>query len=494
MNRLLLSWRWCVLAACLTLAACAITSQSFWIDEGNSGLKAIQSTWSEFVGLWVKHKGSDLQMPGYMIGLWGWEKLFGPGEYALRASNLPWFALAIASILFLLRQPARVRLLIVGCFASSAFVWAYLDEARPYSMQLGAATLAVVGLVNLASAPGEDCLFGDALCFLGGSLLLCFSSLFGVIFSFVFGIAFLWVLLRQGRTLVLLRNHSFRLGLALFIPLFAALAFFYAWTLMQGAGASSVARTGVMSIGFASNELLGLAGYGPGRTALREHGAAVLKPYLPWLTLGLCPYFVAGWSLLRRYLLQGATSLRQPGFLLGVMLLGVTAGIIVGLAGHFRVLGRHLTPMLPVLLILLGLAFSFGWEGRQSRTAVVLSLLVLLGSSVWQRTGRRFGKDDYRTAAAMAHEVDARGGTVWWAADGATARFYGIEPTAGDGPGQIFHTSGCSPSYLAKLPPPALVVFSKPDIYDGNGALASYLAENDFRPISHVPSFVFWSR
>ena len=50
----------------------AVSSQSLWIDEANSAVKAIVPTWSEFVAKMSVERGSDLQMPGYMILLWIW--------------------------------------------------------------------------------------------------------------------------------------------------------------------------------------------------------------------------------------------------------------------------------------------------------------------------------------------------------------------------------------------------------------------------------------
>ena len=40
-------------------------------------------------------RGSDLQMPLYMLMLWGWEKIFGRPEFALRAMNIPLFVIAL---------------------------------------------------------------------------------------------------------------------------------------------------------------------------------------------------------------------------------------------------------------------------------------------------------------------------------------------------------------------------------------------------------------
>src|SRR4051812_33810041 len=73
-----------VLAA-FAVCCLAVSGQSFWIDEAAAVTKAIQPTlagwWHEMATEW----GSDKQMPLYMFVLWPWEKIFGSGEWWLRA-------------------------------------------------------------------------------------------------------------------------------------------------------------------------------------------------------------------------------------------------------------------------------------------------------------------------------------------------------------------------------------------------------------------------
>src|SRR5581483_417383 len=82
-------WPW-VLAG-LTVCLAAISHQSLWIDEALTGGKASQRTLADWWRMMVEVKGSDLQMPLYMVYLWGFAKVFGASEWALRAANIPWF-------------------------------------------------------------------------------------------------------------------------------------------------------------------------------------------------------------------------------------------------------------------------------------------------------------------------------------------------------------------------------------------------------------------
>ena len=171
--------------ACLTLTILvgllAIRPDSLWIDEANSASKAIQPNLSAFVGLLKTDRGSDLQMPAYMVALWGWEKIFGKTEYALRSLNIMFFLSALAAVWLGLRGPAGRRWIFTLLACSSAYLWAYLSEARPYLLQFCGATWTAVAWNNPRLFPDPALVARDwTLAFLG--LLLLFASSLSTVF------------------------------------------------------------------------------------------------------------------------------------------------------------------------------------------------------------------------------------------------------------------------------------------------------------------------
>src|SRR5438046_2892386 len=126
----------------------AISNQSLWIDEASAAYKAQQPAlrgwWEEM----VTQKGSDLQMPLYMIWLWLCEKIFGSSEVALRAINLIWFLPAIAVVARSLSRERALQFAAVLATAFSPFTWYYLNEARPYVMQMSASLVLVSTLIH----------------------------------------------------------------------------------------------------------------------------------------------------------------------------------------------------------------------------------------------------------------------------------------------------------------------------------------------------------
>ena len=113
----------------LAVGAAAITTQSLWMDEGNMMYKAVTPSVSILWACATHYGGSEIQMPLFTLCLWGWEKIAGVSEYALRAINLPFLALMVLSF-------RRYRFWPLVCL-TSPFVLYYVGELRPYMFQMG---------------------------------------------------------------------------------------------------------------------------------------------------------------------------------------------------------------------------------------------------------------------------------------------------------------------------------------------------------------------
>lgn len=488
-----------VFLASIVLSVFAISPQSLWIDEANTAAKAVQPTWAAFTQLMSIERGSDIQMPGYMALLWGWEKLVGHSEYALRALNVLWLLGAQVAFCFLLRAPTSARFFSAATALVSSFVWYYLDEARPYAMQLCGASWVAVSIWNRSFYPTLETIFRDVAVFCAGAAVLCASSLLGVVHTAILGMLFLIMLTYSRPPISLLRSGRLWVVLVTTMVFMAVLGGYYVWTLGLGAKASMVGRTSLATIGFSLYELLGYSGFGPGRLQLREAGPSTLIPYAGWLLLPCLPYgAVFLWLLTKK---QGGGAPRIPVVLVGGFVLLAFAGIsAVGFLGHFRVLGRHLMPLAPFLILTLGTCYAGMWRSTNLlwRAVVVASLAIFLGGSVSGRFSPRFAKDDYRSAAAEALSAMAGGKAVWWAADGAGARYYGVfprEPEDRGAPvGSAFFANNPKLDYQKNLPAPDLIVLSKVDIFDPAGDIRQWMNENNFVIAKVFPAFTIWKK
>jgi len=468
------------------IAVVAVSNQSLWIDEGNSAMKAIQPS---FMPFWEKMKelgGSDLQMPLYMGLLWVWEKILGHSEYALRALNIPFFTLSAAVLLYLWDAERRLKLAFVFLMCFSPLLWVYLDEARPYIFQFFGATCVLVALWNQAKTPHLN---KNLAIFCFGTIVLCGSSLTGVIFTFWFGLAFLVILIHQHFWHSIFSSKQNLVAFLVTSIGMCGLGMYYFWTLSQGARASGVGKTDLLSIGFCFYELLGFTGLGPDRLSLREHGITSLKPFFLPLTSLVIALTAFGISS-ALYITKSSRMHRTETFIFAAVFCGAVSMVAVGYIAHFRVLGRHLMPVLPFILLLLSLGLLHLWQSdKKLNWTVVLTLcLLLIFSSLSIRFSPRFAKDDYRTAAQIAKSSLENGKTIWWAADSATANYYGLKFDE-----KLINIFGLSKSDLQNAPAPSLVLLSKVDIYDSNRFISDYLAKNFFTNTKKIKAFSIYS-
>jgi hypothetical protein len=554
--------------ALLALIVCfiAISSQSLWIDEAFMASKAAQPTLADWWHTMPKGSGSDLQMPLYMIYMWAFAKIFGLSEWTLRAANIPWFVAGVAA--FIPAFPKSQRLAAAAVTLLCPFAWFYLNEARPYAMQLGSSLVIFAALYRLSDNPPPEPRNERnwTIAFWLGVIVLCGSSLLGVLWA---GAAFLALplLFSWKRLLQLLRTHWFACLLS--CAILAALSGYYIWTIKFGAHALNAENqqagnstlTAVQSAAhfrqgfaggsklensaFAIYELLGFSGLGPGKLEIRTAKLAAFRHFIPQLALFAVALFtlllLAAGRLLRprpasdaspsplngdhvarsaqlhsgNYLVVGLGShwagvrgenvhLQQPTDKIGKrialafvavlpMLLLLAAGSFLG----FLVLGRHCTPLMPGLLFVL----TLGLVSASSQPHWIFKLLVAgflilsLCSCLSLRFARRHEKDDYRDAAQTANAALARGQSVWWSAADDGAVYYHLPLSGVPGiAGAAILVLNPTPQSLSALPPPDLVITSKPDLYDNQEAVAKYVRNNPYQQVAAFPAFTVWQR
>lgn len=474
-------------AVAIILSVLAISSQSLWIDEAHTATKAWQPSLSSWWNSFAYEIGSDAQMPLYMFLIWGWEKIFGHSEFALRAFNLPWMIVALAAWLIPKRRNTTEIVFLVLTTATSCFLWQYMDEARPYIMQFAAACV----VFNAAWAfldEGEDRAASKTrFVFWLGIVFLAGSSMLGVFWagSAIAVLLAAWSFQKQWPSVRAL-YWNLQAAMLLWLPL-ALLGAFYAWTVVAGAKGSTVATTGLASFLFAGYELCGFMGLGPSRNVLRESGVQGLKPFVPALAIFgalLVVVFASARKKLwnERKLWTGSAALTLSPILVLVVL---------AIAMNFRVLGRHLTPVEPLVVALLALGSAMLWQsgGFMKRSFVALFFAAAMDSSVSFRSEPRHGKEDYRTAVSAAKKEIESNKVVWWVADNEVPIYYGLSET-----GPQLKTHGIwflfpTPTDLTSLPAPDVIFFSRADVFDLSGAIREYAAQRKFTPAYTINGF-----
>ncbi len=479
----------CALGLALIVSALAISTQSFWIDECGVAYKASMPHLGDFWHKISTEGSADLQQPFHHFFAWGWEKLVGINEVALRSGNVPFILLGLSSLVCAFAGQRGVLRGMLLVLLTSPFVWYYLNEARPYAVQIGASLIVFSSIYRLSwpDHPASERRWVLCLCF--GMVLLAASGMLAMLWL---GAYILSVLLSTptGRLRTLAR--SFPGAWTVTTILLLAMGLFYLWTLGIGARATSVGGTDIRNLAFIPYELLGFSGLGPGRLAIRNEGLSAFGPYLPFLAIfGVVSgtVFATGCLALSRRL-----PVRTRWFWpLSFVLVGGFI-LVVGVTVHFRVLGRHCTPVLPLIAFVLGNGLVTLWE---SRRAVLKSLALLfaaasLASCLGIRFGSEHAKDDYRAAARHARAESERGKLVWWSADREGAAIYGLTTVMNPDGSAVVWVVNPEPGFEKDLPKPDLVITSKPDIYDGTGALAEYLGREGYTRGTSFVAFTVW--
>jgi hypothetical protein len=478
----------------LVVCCLAINNQSFWCDETFTGLMAERPTLAE---LWraVSHHNSDVQIPLYYLFAWAWEKLVGLNEFAMRAGNVLWFLPGVITIFCALAGKPLLRSSFSAVLLSSPFAWYYLNDARPYAMEIGLSLVVFAGLYRLGlNQKGSTQERGWVIALCLGSLLLAASSI----------LAMLWLGAYLGAAVLSTpKDHRRRLALdyrvywGLTLVLLFALGLFYLWTLSIGARASP-GPTDIRNVMVIVYELLGFSGLGPGRLAIRNEGSRVFWPWLPWLAIYAVVLLIVltqGWKQIAAF-----TSRRTR--IRWVAAFAVVAGFIVaaGAELRWRALGRHCTSMLVPVLFVLGAGVAAllsrrKWAGQLVAVAFVGLNLV---SDLNLRFSERHAKEDLRTAAAIATAAAARGERVWWCADELAGIYYGVPMSRANSTpasGQVWLAVNPTERLLASLDPPQLAVLSsRSGTQDRDQRVRTYLEQGHYNLSQVLSSFTVWRR
>lgn len=485
---------WIFFLAVAAVAALALTARSFWIDECYSARFAQQPTLTACWDLLRQVKGSDPQMPLYILWIWVCEKFVGSSELALRAVNFFWF---IPALILLVRAFAGNRQLQAAVFLAaiaSPFAWYYLNEARAYTMQFSTGLILFATVCHWARHPetsvaaerGRFFIFAIAL------FCLCGSSLLSMILAGA-PLLLALALLPKERLLAFVKKFWAIGGITLLALL--ALGIYYLWTLHSGDRATGIATTGWKNAVFIGYELAGGAGLGPGRLEIRNGGAEVFRPYaVPLAAYGVVMLALVGFAVKDLLKKIGAKKL-----LLLFLAVGLPATIVVlaSAFSHFRILGRHLAALWPAVILILGFGMASVWRhGAMGKILATTFLIFYLASALSLRFATRHEKDNYRAAAAFAKTALNAGQPVWWNADFNAAIYYQLPIVKSGVPTtrQALRVIHPTAEQLAGLTPPQVIITSRPDVYDEQGILSRYAATNGYRVDSSLVAFKLWTR
>jgi len=491
------------LAAALLLVCLMPSSQSLWIDEGFMVPYASSQTFSDFISRLTDENRSEALMPLGVFSTWVGARLFGQSELGLRMMSALWAAMAVFLMWRIGVHVGMPWLSMV--FACHPFLWHYGGEARPYTMVIAMAAGVLYALAAAKIPAGGESKGLTALLIFGP--LLCATHILGVV---PFGAVTVFVTLTVTGDRRLTRGEW--VGVSLSAAMVALVGAYYLWTLARGAQTTAVSpwTFNVGSLLFSGYELMGFAGFGPGRYELRQLaleggiGNALGGMARPW-SIGAIGLLVLYGYLFIRLLIhlrsRGSSSVfhavLSAGFVVAVTVLATLAMFFV--AGN-TFWGRHLAAVLPFLVFLVVMAAKSVVVGPIIGRVNLITVLVmglLLASSLMLRFHPEHGRDDYRYAAHQTLVAVGNGLNVWWAADPKVARYYGVsfsskEPVAHSS--SVAFVANGKPERLSALPEPDIVILSKPDLFDRSANVQRYIDSHGFRLDEEFIAFRIYRR
>lgn len=454
----------------LVVGAAAITTQSFWMDEGGPAFKSLLPTFREWWAMTLQIRGSDVQMPVFMPAVWAWEKIFGHSEFALRAINLPFLAIMVIAL-------RKVPFWPLVCL-TSPFVLYYVGELRPYAMQMAAAACGAAALGRIIHNPENNLRGLHTL--LASAVFLSAASLSSTVWAA--GLVLASLVVRPDW----LRNKRFWLHVLAWLPAALLLAAYYGFTLVKGFRAAPSAGGGLLSMLFGFYEMSGLLGLGPARHQIRS-SPAILLSHLAWLLPAAACLFTA-WCLGLRQWIQSvpkrSAAAAAIAVILPVLILAAT-----GLIADFRVLGRHMSPAMPAVLLPFCACLSGATGHHWHRAAGIMAVIISLVSAAFLRFDPRHARDDYRAATGLALDALARNQAIMWDADIATPCYYAYRKGGWPmvKPILSLRTERPSSHMFADL-----VVINRPDHSYRNRDHRKILEQAAFKPGAPLHGFEVW--
>jgi hypothetical protein len=472
------SYLWWLGALALVLGSVAISNQSLWIDEGYTALFASQPTvraWAGQMAMTLAEKNSCAQMPGYLAYMWGWEKVFGHSEIALRASNVP-FLLAFLLVLGSLPLPKRIRIGIAVLIILNPFICYYMNEARYVIGVFSLGGISVFSLVAFLQSESEE-----------ERSRLAKLTLAGVVVGVYLNMLFLFILLPLFFLCVSSKGCSPLTGgrektewmvpgvvaASCLLPVLA----YYAYTVARGAGGVRH-HPGLKNIVEVIHGFFGFAGLGPARNVLRASigfdAIGLFSPFAWILMLLLVAgglVFIANW---RKHSPFPTAKTYMLAFVIGFVLIGL-AGYVM----NFSFLGRHMAFLLPLFFA----GIYVVWEdaskkfGSLSSLCVAICFLLIWGVSCFHlRFDELYERENYREGIREAVAFTDSSETLLWAGGNCVGSYYGLDIEGSPSPSTWKKVRHCID--LASLAPDStqallenshrnvLIMFKKPDLYD----------------------------
>lgn len=380
-----------------------LTAQSFWADEGNSISLAQRSLY-----LVTRGAAYDIHPPLYYYLLWGWIRIWGDGEFAVRALSAV-LGVALVYVTWLLGcrlGGQRIGLIATFLTAISPFQVYYSQEARMYILAALLGVLSVYFCVRLL----EEIHRGRT-----ARLLLSVGWVLTIAGGLYTHYSFLGIVLLQNVVFVLWLTKGRKQG-NIWPPMLnwagmqlAVLVLYSPWLPIAYRQTTGwPALNPAYGPGFIADEMIRLLSLGQ---TMKSGGAT------NWLLAGFAVIFLLG-------LLPSKQAVRPTSLLFDVLLPGFYSMtpallmIVLSLTGRPAYRPKFLLVASPAFCIVLARGILTMWELRPRwlrLAAVIAIILVSVTSFLALRNyyfDPQYARDDYRGIVRMISKMERSGDAI----------------------------------------------------------------------------------
>jgi len=357
------------------IALISIDSWSLWCDESTTAFLAASKNFLE-LRLNLFKFGSETQMPGWILFIWFWAKIFGISEFALRSSNLFFIGLLLLYYLYIQIRPEIEKkdknILAISLLLSivNPFISYNLNEARSNIAVYCLSFISILAL-NLYFKYNSK----------RDWIIFCLSILLGFVFNML--VLFLipvciFILFKSGKKIILFVKEN-AISLLILFAFSSIIVTYYLFTLSLNKG-GAIEAPGIGNIGYVFYDFLGFTGLGPDKNSLREslNKSSLLIQFLPQLST-LLVYYV----LLIVFLFKDRKKKIYLNIYFQSFLIGISIFFIVAFFIKFRFWSRHLLFIYPIFILFLSeVVYSFYISTKRIENLIpIIGLLILSLSS-----------------------------------------------------------------------------------------------------------------
>ena len=421
------SFGYVLFAIAVVILSFSVNGWSLWLDEALSAELFVTDTFDELLRKFSEAKGSETQVPGWILCMWTWCKVFGTGEYALRSFNFLPVGLALLHSLYIFMrkgtdlQTKNIVSVSVLLLALSPFVLYNMNEARCNISMFAFSYIATISIWQYL----ENNRLTD---FKIGVISIVVGYLFSMLAGFLL-IVLLILALSYGRESMISLKNAVKSSIPLVVGsalVMLAVTVYYLISVFVESKGGQIERPGMGNIGYVLYDYMGFSGLGPRKNELRESTdkVSLLLSYAPYMLPLLICYVAIALQALRNIGKEPLIRSFLTAFVGGFIVFVVAALII-----KFRFWSRHLTFLLPMFFLLISCGVIYFWNiGKTWFKSLII--VVFLGSLAFSSYNILFNpyykKENVRGIVAKCRELRLPEEKIFWQESAANLVYYGL--------------------------------------------------------------------